>query len=336
MIAKSTDTIAPVEISPISMVSTHGSEFLTLNAEGFLGQWSADLGYRNLFETSVGGNSIAYSSQKRVAAVSGPEGIVLVHVPTGRMIKQVRGKWSATSRWNEDGTVLAVAYGKKLLLFSFEGTPLFTSEDLTSTATDISWLADQTTIAVATYGGVSIIDTSSTAPTLKKEFIGSLLCLAVSPFGDWIVSGNQDASLQVFKVKDSTRLEMQGFQSKVTLAKFDASGLWLANNGAEEVTVWNFAGKGPKGRAPVLLPTQTNGATAISWHPTQKGVVATGDGAGSVRLWDLELGVEGKPLLPRKTFGKVSTQEVRCITWSLAGSQITIAHADGAIYTVKF
>ena len=46
---------------------------------------------------------------------------------------------------------------------------------------------------------------------------------------------------------------MSGYPAKVSRLAFDGSGRWLAADGAPEVTVWDFAGKGPEGRAPRML-----------------------------------------------------------------------------------
>jgi WD40 repeat protein len=319
-------------ISPVTMAYAKGDAAVILDADGGLGSWSPSIGYLKIADLDSGGTDLSVNPSGTVAAVAGSDGFVLYDLVNEELITELRGQWSSSVAWNKDGSIVAVAFGKKVNLYTIDGTCIRTAGDFASTVMDLSWLPDQENIAVASFGGVSIMSTVDDIEPIQKEFVGSLLCLAVSPAADWIVSGNQDCSLQVFKIKDSTRLEMQGFPRKVTDAQFDSSGLWLANNGADEVTVWDFKGKGPKGRAPRILPKHVYGGTALAWHPIKAGVIATGDGAGMVRIWDVAKGAPEKPMPPMKRIKSYSSSEVRFILWDSTGNNLVVCHADGAIY----
>ena len=334
MIASSTTTTSEIiPISPLVMGPAKGDSIILLDADGGLSSWSQSLGYIHLADLEIGGTHLDINKSGELAAVAGSDGFVIYDLINELIVCEFKGKWSSSVAWSKDGTQVAVAFGRQVKIFDQKGVCLRTAGDFPSTVMDLKWLPDQKHIAVASFGGVAIMSTETDEDAVTKEFVGSLLCVAVSPAADWIVSGNQDCSLQVFKVKDSTRLEMQGFPRKVTNAQFDASGLWLANNGADEVTVWDFKGKGPKGRAPRILPKHVFGGTAIAWHPERAGIVVTGDGAGMVRLWDVALGAPEKPMPPMKRFPTRTVSEVRCILWNSIGREVTVAHADGTIYS---
>jgi WD40 repeat protein len=333
MIAVSTtNTQKRLPISPLVMRGAKGETVILLDADGGLSSWSPSLGYTHLADLEIGGTHLDINRAGDLAAVAGSNGLVIYDLVNESKVSEIVGKWSSSVAWNREGTLLAAAFGRQVKIFDQAGLCIRTAGEFPSTVMDLKWLPDQKQIAVASFGGVAIMNTETDDDPVTKEFVGSLLCVAVSPAADWIVSGNQDCSLQVFKVKDSTRLEMQGFPRKVTNAQFDSSGLWLANNGADEVTVWDFKGKGPKGRAPRILPKHVFGGTAIAWHPDRAGIIATGDGAGLVRLWDVALGVPEKPMPPMKRLTTQSTSEVRCVLWNMDGLELVIAHADGTIY----
>lgn len=329
MIAVSLENSLTTDVYPISACALDDQQILMLDAEGRI--YMADLENKSselFFETSIGGNQLSISPNKSRLACVGPEGYVLIESPSGKLIEQRRGAWSSVARWHESGEKLLITFAKKICVIDINGVPLFESEDFSSTVTDACWIGDR--IAVASYGGVSV-SRADTNSFIRREFVGSLLCLAASPKGDWIVSGNQDASLQVYKVSDDTRLEMQGFPRKITISNFNIDGKWLANNGADEVTVWSFAGKGPKGRSPVILAKHVGGGTAISWNPVQPNLLATGDSIGQLRVWDLKLGLEGKPLIPFQNHEPVSNSPIKAILWNSTGDSITAVHSDGVV-----
>ena len=67
--------------------------------------------------------------------------------------------------------------------------------------------------------------------------------------GRWITAGNQDASIHIWRTRDSEELTMSGYPDKVARLAFDDTGRWLAGDGAPDISVWDFAGKGPKAPA---------------------------------------------------------------------------------------
>lgn len=330
MITVSAKTHFSVDTNPIDACSLDDDRIFILDAEGNI--YEASVKHRKAIlkcEASVGGNAISISPDRQTLSCAGPEGFALFDTHDGRLIESRIGSWSSVAKWHESGTRVLFTFGRTICVTDASGAPVLESEKFTSTVTDASWINDQ--IVVAAYGGVSVSDPEGRKFT-KREFIGSLLCLSASPGGEWIVSGNQDASLQVYKVSDDTRLEMQGFLRKITIAEFNLDGKWLANNGADEVTVWNFAGKGPKGRSPVILPKHVGGGTAISWSNTDANLLATGDSIGQLRIWDLKLGLEGKPLHPRENFDPLSNAAIKSILWNSTGKAITVVHQDGVVY----
>jgi WD40 repeat protein len=123
-----------------------------------------------------------------------------------------------------------------------------------------------------------------TKPVTTYPYAGSHLALAIASTGRWITTGNQDATVHIWHARDGDELTMAGYPDKVTCLAFDPTGRYLANDGAPDVTVWDFAGKGPNGTSPRLLAADES-ATALAWQPGATPVLATGGEEGNLTLW---------------------------------------------------
>jgi hypothetical protein len=67
---------------------------------------------------------------------------------------------------------------------------------------------------------------------------------------------------------------MSGYPEKVSCLTFDDTGFWLAADGAPDLTVWDFSGKGPSGTAPRQLRRHET-VTAPAWRPGRRTWVAS-------------------------------------------------------------
>jgi WD40 repeat protein len=265
-------------------------------------------------------------------ALTGPFGAWVWNLQTQGLSVVNEGKWCARARWASEQR-LAVTVGRHVQVYNDEEELLWQSEQLDSTVTDFSWLGGWHKLAIASYGGVTVVEPRKGGVVDHMAFKGSLLAIDSSPNGRWIVSGNQDSSLQVFRSDNDTRLEMEGFPSKITRVAFDHSGKFLANDGAPEVCVWNFGGKGPRGRSPVLLiPQENQGISTIAdfaWHPSQTMLAVAWESDG-LMVYLPSTGSEGKPLKPLETIHR-SEGRLRSITWNHDFDVIIAADSAGSI-----
>lgn len=238
----------------------------------------------------------------RNLVVHGPFGSSLWDTESDQ-VTQLADGWGGDATWANSQRA-AVADERVVLVVDQDGTVLWRSDQFPSTVTSLAWLGGWRRLAVAAYGGVQIVEPRPRGQIRLCSFKGSLLDMDTDPNGRWIVSGNQDSTLQVFRSDDETRLEMQGFPSKITKVAFDASGSWLANNGAPELAVWDFAGPGPSGRAPALLVAQgdESGETAVSgdepriadfaWQPSAPTIAVAWED-GNVTRYDVSRAAKG-------------------------------------------
>ena len=269
-------------------------------------------------------------------ALTGPFGAWLWSTRDDDLRPLIDRAWCSVARWATDRR-LAVAAGRHVELFDESGARLWRSEQFPSTVTDISWLGGRHRLAVASYGGVHIVEPREHGTSSFMPFTGSLLAICSSPNGRWIVSGNQDATLQVFRSDNDTRLEMEGYPSKISRVSFDSTGRFLANDGAPEVSVWDFGGAGPRGRAPVLLVSETDDPPdtigALAWQP-DAAVLAVGWASGACSTYRILDGSPGQPLRPHAVLAELGT-EITALAWEPGGRGIAVGGRDGAVRRIE-
>lgn len=275
--------------------------------------------------------TIAWSPGGSVLAAGGPDGASAWTRGEGLSPLGTTG-WCAEVVWHAGGR-LAVADGRAgAVLDQVPGSLpqlAWRTPEVASTVTALVWLRDGRELALAAYGGLTAFAPGRTRPVREFAYGGSLLAAAVTPDGRWLVSGNQDASIHVWRRRDGAELEMAGMPRKVTRVAFDASGRWLAADGSADPTVWDFSGRGPGGTSPRQLRLHPGGATAFAWQPARP-VLATGGADGVLALWDPALAVPGRPARP-VALARIASAGVTAVAWTPDGDTLLAAAADGTL-----
>jgi WD40 repeat protein len=314
-----------VDDAPVSL-STAGDLVAVTGAAGPAWILRLTTGER-IGEFSVPGGLLraALSPDAQHLAVTGPLGYALWRRSDGRVLTAATGLWSQAAAW-VDGRV-AIGSGRRALVLDPDGEQLWATEPAASTVTDVKWLRGGRRLAVAAYGAVRCHERHLTAPVATYPYVGSHLALALSPNDRWICSGNQDASIHIWRTRDGDELTMAGYPEKVSRLAFDDTGTWLAADGAPDVTVWDFSGKGPAGTAPRTLQAHET-ITALAWRPGSAGHLASGGDDGTVALWRATSGRAEGRLRPARTFQLGAA--VAALAW--AGPELLVtADRDGRI-----
>lgn len=211
-----------------------------------------------------GALSLAWSPDGTRLASGGVDGAVRLLGAGGTDV----GGWVHALAWSPDGSRLAVAAGRSLVLLGAHGELLHRWDDQSSTVTDVTWSRDGSRVAAAAYGGLRWYAAVSTSlePVRTFDWKGSLLVVRVSPDGRWVASGNQDASVHVWRLWSGEDAEMTGYPEKVDALAFDRTSRWMACGGTDEISLWDFSGKGPMGRGPRMLPGHDAQVSALDWQ----------------------------------------------------------------------
>jgi WD40 repeat protein len=316
---------APVSLSAVGdLVAVAGAAGSAAVLETATGERVGEL------ELADGLLRAALSPDARHLAVMGPGGCALWRRSDGRVREVVTGLWSQAAAW-ADGRV-AVASGRRAIVLDPDGNELWATEPAASTVTDVKWLRGGRRLAVAAYSAVRCHERHQAAPVAVYPYVGSHLALAVTPNDRWICSGNQDASIHIWRTRDGDELTMAGYPEKVSRVAFDDTGTWLAADGAPDVTVWDFSGRGPAGTAPRILQAHET-ITALAWRPGSVGHLASGGADGTVALWRATSGRPEARLRPAHTFQLGAA--VAALAW--AGPQLLVtADRDGHIEAHSF
>lgn len=259
-------------------------------------------------------------------AFAGPFGHGLWRRSDGRTSVADTGMWSAAVRWAGPDHV-AVATGRRARVLDTDGHELWATDPAPSTVTDLAWLREGRRLLTSAYGGVRGHERHTTRPVTEYKYLGSHLAIALNPNGRWICTGNQDASIHIWRTRDGDELTMQGYPDKIARLAFDPTGRWLASDGAPDITVWDFLGKGPAGTKPRTLRAHET-VTALAWRPGAGAVLASAGAEGTVALWRADTGRAGAMLRP--TVERELPEPVSALAWA-GPDRLILADYDGRV-----
>ncbi len=254
----------------------------------------------------------AFSPDAAHLALSGPAGHALWRRADGRVLTEQTGAWSSAVGWAGPDRV-AVASGRRALVLDTEGVRLWATDPAPSTVTDLAWLREGRRLASSAYGGVRCHERHTDKPVAEYKYLGSHLAIALNPNGRWICTGNQDASIHIWRTRDGDDLTMQGYPEKIARLAFDDTGRWLASDGAPDITVWDFSGKGPAGTSPRSLRAHET-VTALAWRPGSSAVLASAGAEGAVAFWQADSGRPGGRIKP--TWMEELPEPVTALAWA--------------------
>lgn len=297
--------------------------------DGSCWRWDPDGSTQHRATTDVDvPTGIALHPRRDEAVLTGPRGFAIWH-PDGTTTQHLDGGWSSTAAYNPNGD-LAVAVGRTVTIHpSGGGAEPYVSAPAPSTVTDVAWTPQGNRVAASAYGGVYLYDGRAAEPVRVYPYLGSHLAVAVNPNRRWICSGNQDASVHIWRTPDGDELQMAGFPQKVTRLAFDDTGRWMANNGAADATVWDFSGQGPGGRAAHMLSGHRR-VIDLDWRPGRGAILATVGSEGEVRIWDMAGTVIARRRLPVRT---IEFDDATAVRW-LGADRLVVARAGGAVTIV--
>jgi WD40 repeat protein len=275
--------------------------------------------------------SAGWDPSGRYAAVGGQDGTARIYSDAGDLLGEVlTDDWVNDLSWSPEGSILAVASGKSLSLVSVDATILQHCEPLSSTITAVAWAATGLRVGAAAYGGIAWYDPdriTNGRPTRQHEFKGSALSIALAPSGRWACAGFQDATIHLWKLWSGDELSMSGYPAKIELISFSPDSQWMVSACIEELTFWDFSGRGPKGRTPARGALHERHVSCVAWDPTGQ-YLLSGGGDGRLVMWPAprRAGEDLEPVFVHQTSDPVSA-----VGWDPSGERIYVGYASGRV-----
>ncbi|MDV3125805.1 hypothetical protein M1247_12830 [Mycobacterium sp. 21AC1] len=311
------DAVSALAASPQGPIAVAG-------AEGSVTILAPDGIVESRRDISLGCLTVAWSRSGDRLAVGSVHGVDILDT-SGAVIGGRHGGWCSSVAWSPDGSRLAAGVGRSTVVLDEDGTELFSAER-SSTVTGVAWIGRR--VAGAAYGGVHIHPVARGSAPDVLPFTGSLLTLAISPDRRWVASGNQDATLHIWRTgRRGDELAMSGYPTKITALGYSPDSALLASGGGDDVTVWDFTGRGPRGSTPRILRGHDATVTALVWSTDGTMVTAASDD-GRAAVWSIRSAVPGFPLRPVDSLSRESP--ATAVGWDAAG-RLLAGWADATV-----
>jgi WD40 repeat protein len=271
---------------------------------------------------------VAWRPNSEQLATAGQDGVARIWQSGDGDIELEGGApWVERLAWSPDGEWLATAAGRRLRIWDSAGT---LSQDLSSPGTiyDIAWRPSGRSIAAAGYGGVRIWRLDRPDRVRHLEWKGASLRVAWSPTGEYIATGDQDATVHFWKTATGSDLMAQGYDTKVRNLSWDSSGRFLATAGGREVLVWDCSGKGPAGTTPRGIEAHQANVSGLAFQHRGRWLLS-GDREGRLVVWNPRLG-------PKTLSETALDARITQLAWSPDDRQFAIAGESGEVLMFEF
>lgn len=234
--------------------------------------------------------------------------------------------WVEHLAWAPNGKTVAVAAGRILTLLNPDASPRHTFSAAPKTICALAWQPAGGCLASAYFGGVVLWDSDDYVSQMEFPYANGIHSLVWSSDNRWLVSGNQDPSVHLWRPEDKEEFHMSGYETKVKYLDFDRNSRWLATSGSNECCVWDCQGAGPEGREPAMLPHDAR-ICAVAFQ-NQHGILATASAEGGIKLWSPD---RANPLRATIKLPCAATK----LAWHPSDSHLAIGTEQGVVYVLK-
>jgi len=271
-----------------------------------------------------------WSPSGQFVASCGIDGALRIWDRDGSLIAESKHKgWATDLAWRPTGDEVAAGIGRRVVRLMADQTDSVKHDELKTTVECVAWGGDGRRLFAGHYGGVAVFRAAPT-PARVFHWKGAPLVVAASPDGQWVVSGNQDASLHVWKMASGSELQMSGFTTKVLFVAWRHDSLRLANASMNEISEWNFSGKGPRGSKPIGMVGHSARIIGLQYSPTDPKILGSAATDGSVCLW--------RPVKSGRSL--VHTHQTQLVlssmAWSPSSLQMVCGTSSGEVISLTF
>lgn len=331
----------------IGLSESHGvgavtfAVFARAGLGGFLGFGDGAIGWVAAGEPAEALKTVARIGATPIDGVADVDGAsVIIGTDDGRLLRveasgQVTPLAEDAEAWIEKlavhpGTLRrAYTVGRRVVVLDAKGECVAELDGHPSTVAGLAFSKKGDALAAAHYGGVTVhhLDKPGQAPDLL-EWHGSHTAVTWSPDNRFIVTAMQENEMHCWRWPEKKGMRMSGYPSKIRALSWTADGQYLAASGADTVTSWSFAGKGPSGKAPTEFGYVFNeNVCQVAVHPSAP-TVAGGYSDGTVLIGSIE---KESASIARPGNGA----KVTALGWSPDGGALIVGTEAGEVALCK-
>ncbi|MDZ4787499.1 MAG: hypothetical protein SH807_00980 [Blastochloris sp.] len=240
--------------------------------------------------------------------------------------KKLGKEWIAALSWSWDGSFLAVACGKSVVILDAKGTEIRPTTVLASTVTSLSWYHGHKALIASCQGGLTILGIRDAAPLKTYDWKSGFWCSAWSRDGKWVAGGSQEKAVHIWEAETAEHYHMPGYPVKVQWMGFTPDSHWLVTTAGMDISMWDCSGAGPCGRNPktILEHDAIIEVCALQQHGS---LCATADEGGHFLLWDTAQKEKSALIAGFKQKAGFSAG-----AWSLGDTVLALGSTDGSVY----
>jgi WD40 repeat protein len=222
-------------------------------------------------------------------------------------------------------TARAVALGREVRLLDDAGNEIGRTADHPSTVSGLAFNPKGKRLAVSHYGGVTLWwNTSIGGTPMRYRWRGSHIAISWSPDGKYLMTATQERELHGWRLANGSDIRMGGYAAKIRSFDWIAKPPYFVTAGADTVTAWSFAGRGPEGRPPFEFGQRPGIlVTCVAAHPSRP-LVAFGYEDGETHVAE----VPGNRVIELR---RGDGSKVTGIAWSANGAALATGTADGTV-----
>ncbi|MDR1191518.1 MAG: hypothetical protein LBK60_07640 [Verrucomicrobiales bacterium] len=279
------------------------------------------------FTAHNGMGALAWHADGRRLVTAGHDGAVRCWGADGRRAWEYQAgrAWLEQLAWSiaDGGATLAVANGRRVTLLAADGTLLADSEPLAATLADLRWHPREPLVLTAAYGGLRVWHGASAKLLRTYDWKGALWQGRWSPDGRWVAGGGQEHAVHVWAADSGEHLHMPGYQAKIRALAWSGDGQWLATGNGPDVLLWDCAGAGPAGAAPLMFGAHAQPVTTLDFRH-HGALFAAGGKDGALMLWDANGG-------PAPLAAYLGSAAITLARWSPDDKLLALGTADGDV-----
>jgi WD40 repeat protein len=218
-------------------------------------------------------------------AVCGQHNQVWVTHTNNVTIKRTFGTgWIDAMAWHPTEPWLLIGAGKQAMVWDVaQDTVRYQSSLLPKNVMGLAWHPNLPNQFAVVAGDTLIrLDITKPAPVRQFHWGALLFGLAWSPDGQVLATATHDNALHVWYAKTGNDLHMSGYPGRIKTLAWQPNSRFIATAGDADITIWDFAGKGPAGSMPVVLSAHEAKVDHVTYCGAQ---LASADANGQVFVW---------------------------------------------------